>query len=462
MKQRLQLFVLLLLSLVSASAQEEAITDTTLMGYKLFSTIPYYRVNYTYQSVEPDGITPVTMSAAMVFPEAVFKRTQPFVVGTDQYDASGLLLNNHFTITRNSEAPTQTKNMDVEGPVAVFGASCIVISPDGYGFGATVDRPQTYLMADVTARHNVDAVRAARRLLEKMGYTYGKLFNQIGYSQGGHSAMAVQRYLDTHGYDADAIGGIDYTFCGDGPYDIISMLDTLMLPDARYTYPCAIPLIIHGQIGGAGLNISYKDCFREPFDQKAIEWLDAKTYSSTAINDSIYKVVGANSLTGILVDDLLATENFTTTNEKMQPFYKALKDNSLVSGWQPNDKTHFYVYHSSEDEIVPYFCMEHLTDFLSNDCGIGEDRLDIETSVGDHQSAAALFVVNSMVKILDQEQQYKLGEYIPVSIHQLIADTPTSSTNRKGWFNLQGQRLPSQPHTPGLYIHDGKKVVVGR
>jgi len=462
MKARFYIVVLFLLSTMGVSAQDEVITDTTKMSYTmLFFKNTYYRVNYTYKSVAPDGVTPVTLSAAMVFPQNVFERKERPTIDGEVYDASGLLLNNHFTMTRQSEAPTQTDEMSIEGPLASIGPRFITISPDGYGFGTTVDKPQTYLMADITARNNIDAVKAARRLLLQMGYTYGDLFTQLGYSQGGHSAMAVQRYVDTNGTDAEAIPYINYTLCGDGPYDISAMLDTLLLPEARFRYPCALPLILQGQIEGANLDISYSDCFRKPLDTKSIAWLNAKTYSTDDINDSIFALVGGDSEKGVLVSDVLCTENLTSSNGNMPSFTQALQDNSLVSGWTPNSQTRFYLFHSKEDEIVPFFCMEHMRDFLQNDCGIGDDRLEVVESVGKHVDAATVFVIYVINKLKEMEAQYQEGSFIPVSVDDSMLTRSDTTERPTGWYNLQGQRLPGRPQVSGLYIYNGKKVLVG-
>jgi len=463
MKFKFYFLVLFLISTVSVSAQDEVITDTTKMNYKiLFMNNIYYRVNYTYKSVAPDGVTPVTLSAALVFPQTVFERTKTVTVSGKEYNASGLMLNNHFTMTKQSDAPTQASEMTIEGPLAALGPNLIIISPDGYGFGTTVDKPQAYLMADITARNNIDAVKAARRLLSQMNYTYGDLFTQVGYSQGGHSAMAVQRYVDTQNVDPEAIPYINYTFCGDGPYDLSSMLDTLLLPDARFRYPCALPLIFQGQIGGAGLDVSYSDCFRAPLDTKTIEWLDAKKYSTDAINDSIYAVVGGDSETGVLVSDILCAENFTPSNTKMEPLFQAIQENTLVTGWTPNSETRFFLYHSPEDEIVPFFCMEHLRDFLKNDCGIGEDRLEVQQSSGTHVDAATFFVVSTINRLRDLEEAYLEGTFIPTSVKDIMAVNTSETKAADGWYNLQGQRLPGRPHMAGLYIYNGKKIMVGQ
>ena len=67
MKSKLYFSALLMACTLSLSA-EEVITDTTLMTFNMMGAMPYYRVNYTYESVAPDGVTPVTLSSALFFP----------------------------------------------------------------------------------------------------------------------------------------------------------------------------------------------------------------------------------------------------------------------------------------------------------------------------------------------------------------------------------------------------------
>ncbi|MBR5716085.1 MAG: hypothetical protein IKX59_05815 [Bacteroidales bacterium] len=459
----------LLLQLLLAAASfplqaQEAIVDTTRLTYTLFFPTPYYRVNYTYESVAPDGTTPVTLSSALFFPQRIFERTKLVAIGSEDFNASGLVLNNHYTITTRDQAPTVTSSPQIEGPFVTLGPDVITISPDGYGFGITADKPQTYLMADATARNNIDAVKAARRLLKQMGYTCGNLFAQFGYSQGGHSTLAVQRYFDTHDPDPEAITHIDYTLCGAGPYDLSAMMDSLLIPGAMYSYPCALALIAAGQIEGASLDISFSDIFPQPLDTKVIDWIDGKELTADAINDSIFAITGGDGKTGTLVSNILRTDNLSRTNPQMVPFFQAVDDNSLVSEWQPNDKTRFFIYHSRNDEIVPYYNMEHLRDFLRDDCGLDSDRLEVESTKGFHTEAATNFVLNVINKIAYLQTDY-LAAAEDLPIIDLSNDPSNASSHNhnsipSGWFTLHGHRLPAAPTSPGLYLHNGRKVLI--
>ena len=455
MKSKLYLSALLMACTLSLSA-EEVITDTTLMTFNMMGAMPYYRVNYTYESVAPDGVTPVTLSSALFFPQRIFERTAMLEIAGKEFNASGLVLNNHFTITKRDEAPTVNSNPLIEGPFATLGPSLIIVSPDSYGFGVTDDKPQAYLIADITAINHIDAVGAARRLLKKMGYSVADLFAQFGYSQGGHSSMAVQRYFDTHEVDPEVISRIDYTLCGDGPYDISAMTDSLLVPGATFPYPCAISLIAEGQIEGANLDISYSDIFHAPLDTKLIEWNDSKALTTDEINDSIFACIGGNPSTGIQVDKMIRTDNISRSNPAMDSYFQAIYDNSVCYDWTPNPDTRFFLYHSADDEVVPYFNMEHMRDFLRDKCGIGDDKLETYTSEGRHVDAALLFVMNVISKIGALEADYIANTTVDIPTIDSTNDIPASNA----WFTLDGRRLLDKPTTKGLYIHNGRKVLI--
>jgi len=46
-----------------------------------------------------------------------------------------------------------------------------------------------------------------------------------------------------------------------------------------------------------------------------------------------------------------------------------------------------------------------------------------------------------------------------IDVSRLIDNNP-SATAKSGWYDLIGRSLPSKPTTKGLYIIDGKKVII--
>jgi len=42
----------------------------------------------------------------------------------------------------------------------------------------------------------------------------------------------------------------------------------------------------------------------------------------------------------------------------------------------------------------------------------------------------------------------------------MVADGAETDVRLHGWYTLQGQKLSQKPVQSGVYIHDGKKVLV--
>ncbi len=381
---------------------EVVITDTTVLECVLLGVKhEYVRVNYTYMSVDVDGVTPLKLSSALVFAKELFDRKLPKAVDkTDgkEYDAKGLMLTPHFTITSAREAPTKTNKMELEGPVCSIGKisekNYILVSPDFSGFGITEDKPQAYMVADVAARQALDALEAAKKALKKMNYTYGQKTALVGYSQGGHTAMAIQRYLSM----TSVVQPFGITCAGGGPFDLAGMVDSMLKPDAKSKYPCAVPLIMVETAEAMQLGLDYSKVFRQPLGEKMVKWIRSKQLTATQINDSIAKVVGGKVSDGINISDILNLDYAKRSNPALKEFFNVIEYNSLTGGWEPLTPSRYYFYHSVEDEVVPFFCYERMLEFMlpkaSDDMVIEYDE-----SSGQHVSAASMFVVMMFSKI---------------------------------------------------------------
>ncbi len=377
------------------------ITDTTQLTYTVavFGSTPYYRVNFTYPSVGTDGKTPTTLSAAIVLGEKIFKRELEYKSETDSktYDSKGIILSCHFTITSNDEAPTMTKDMKMEGAMTTIGTpEWMVISPDYSGFGVTADAPQSYVQADITARQCLDALSAAKKLLQAKGYNYGPHQALIGYSQGGHTAMAIQRYLSKTGSEQL----FELTCAGGGPYDITAMVQSQVREGAKTHYPIAIGLMFVGVNESQRLGLDYSKVFKQPFDTKLPAWLSSKKFTTDDLNDSIYSLLDSNKEKGVVVGDIVNLDYVNTDNTEMQPFYNNAAENSLVSNWTPLSKGNFYLYHSTEDEVVPYFCYENMNSFLTAQ-GLDDSRVGRMETTGEHTASAPMFVITSMAELMN-------------------------------------------------------------
>ena len=92
----------------------------------------FWRYDFNYQTVDADGETPIVLSAAIFLSSAVHDKT---------VKAKGCGLLNHYTITDNTQRPTNvTSGFTLEGVFA--NSNYIIIESDGFGFGLDVENSQ--------------------------------------------------------------------------------------------------------------------------------------------------------------------------------------------------------------------------------------------------------------------------------------------------------------------------------
>ena len=252
--------LLAFLAAFSAINAQESIVDTTII-HRTVMDMRLVRLNYVYTSVGPDGVTPTTLSGAIVM------------------------------TTLKYGCPSHDDDLDAEAAIC-FTHKYIMVAVDNYGFGITEDKPQAYLNPDITAQGAVDGLLAAKRLLGRMGYYYEDRLLNMGYSQGGHTAMAVQRLVDTKYCDRLKIM---HTYAGGGPYDMMGIYDEMKKTNVTY-YPCALPLILSGINETEKLSLKPHDMFTGALADNYEEWILSKEYSSTEINDMIINSVSKDDI----------------------------------------------------------------------------------------------------------------------------------------------------------------------
>lgn len=134
-----------------------------------------------YSSIRPDGSADHSLSGLVAYP----------VIDSNFQKRQQIILLNHAT----GSTPSTLNEADAWYILANLfaGHGYLVIAPDNYGRGSTATQPETYLMANRTARNAVDLVR---RIVDSGDYsdvhetTTPLPISIIGYSQGGHSAIA--------------------------------------------------------------------------------------------------------------------------------------------------------------------------------------------------------------------------------------------------------------------------------
>ena len=309
-------------------AQEEEQTKTSSvnsagMAKALMSTWFHGKVRSfcgTYISRGVDG-KPMTVSGRIMVPA--------------DGKVSRIMLSNHFTIGADKEAPSNALPMEciyaMKG-IAVFEADYI-------GYGASADHIHPYLISDKTAEDVVDLYLAGKNFLEMNGMApaYDDIFLH-GYSQGGAVTLSVAQHIELYYPDIK----IRLTMCGSGPYDICATYDTLIDNDVT-DYPCAIPLIIQGMNIGENLGLDYSKFFNEKMVSNMDEWLNTKKYTMAEITS----LMGSKKISSIMTP-----EARDKAKDLMTDLYRAMVDNSAISGWVPDCP--IYLFHSIDDNVVPF------------------------------------------------------------------------------------------------------------
>lgn len=208
----------------------------------------------------------------------------------------------------------------------------LVIAADNFGRGGTSSGAETYLLANRTARNTHHLVSA---VLEDSNYDdiyNGNAVTIIGYSQGGHSAMAYYQHLASHQHNLE----VREVYAGGAPHDLYQTFrgvlefldgscndnDYCRYVDDETTIPFATDRILPGIT-------AYTDSGFELSELTDGETLNADLVAGFLANDPAYDnlkvILQLNSFT-----NLVSASDFTDTS-------------SLV-----------HLYHSEYDRLVPH------------------------------------------------------------------------------------------------------------
>ena len=403
----------------------------------------FWRYDFNYETVDADGETPVILSAAIFMARKIHDK---------EIQAKGCGLVNHYTITDNSQRPTNVSGIfTLEGMLA--SANYILIESDGYGFGLDVERNQRYLQGRATARVNIDAFITGRKLIEAEGFECGDVVLNLGYSQGGNSGMWVNR-LVAEGYRSDELPKIDYCLIGGGPYDMYSHYQKLASENMTQ-YPVALPLILSGMIDAGGYKVKNEDIFNDDFVQYLPELFDTKAHDTDYINNFIYEKYGNANDKSLTIDKIVNPAFFDEDSTPMQDIIYHLKDNSLVyESWTPEKTDTITFFHSNDDEVVPVLNMQNMErHLLENDY----KAFDIKYYDGQLHTPTGSLYVMEVVTILNK--------YVPTGMESIFSGIPQEDTHNI--YSIDGRLVRKQTTLSeafrslpkGIYIINGRKVI---
>ena len=346
------------------------ITDTLV--YTRYPSLTNY--NFVYPSTDPFG-NEVMLSGTITVNRRVLSDKR----------GDGLMLYNHYTVFKDEDCPSKGY-LDIPGLLntTLMSNRLIIISPDYYGFGETADKMQAYCIPTANAHASVDALIAARQLLKKGGFEWDEdeLLN-VGYSQGGQTAIAVLRLIDEQYPDIH----ITRTLAGGGPYDMGETYRQFLKGD-KTGMPSTIisVLLAYNEYFRLGLPLS--SMFVEPTLSHIDDWLLSKKLNVLQIDTK----VGSKGLESYIAPDL-----FDLDSEVSRKVMNALNSESLCQGWRLRQGENVLLVHHTKDAIVPIENTENLYKFLQAQ-GTGNVELQtvnfLSLGVGqiNHVTGAAAFL----------------------------------------------------------------------
>ena len=327
--------------------------------------LKFRQIVFEYTSLGPDMKTPVRLTGVISMNPAVYNK---------EVAPRGLMLYNEFTCAKHGERTSQNELDDIGLYMNKY-QNLIMVSADLYGWTLTEDKPQAYCCPEITSVETIDAWDAAMQILKDEGYAISGLptFN-VGYSSGGFSALAVQRYCDEKRPDLHW----NLTSGGAAPFDLHSVyISNITSPTSGYA--CSFPLVVVAYKETYHMDFEYKDVFVEPLASNIQKWILSKDYGTWDINKLIAGGDEAKAkdcpVNLILTPDALNPQS--TVGKKLA---QKLRENSLCGEgqtWQPSTKTKYYIMHSAGDKYMDWHVGEEMANYLK---GHG---CNVETEFGD-------------------------------------------------------------------------------
>lgn len=370
------------------SQARSPLKKVTMVTYPDLADDPIqFNIQYTSKNAKNEK---VALSARVYVPE-------PFDKIDSKCEVTHVILNCHPTVTSNFESPTGTGAMDKDikrmcGVHNVLDGLNLtgyymVICPDYCGYGLSSYLQHPYLIHDITAANCIDAILPAIEEAKNRNTKIGSWdLTIVGYSQGGATALACAKYLESDGCPQNLKDKINLreTFCGDGPYSTPATVSKYMEwgvpteyggPDKDLEYPCVLPLILGAAkeaYGDGCMNtVDVETFFSEEFRNTGIiDMLKTKVLNTDDLNNEIKELMPRRRPVDVFSPNIINPDGtFKTETNEYKCLMRAMEIGDLTKGWQPQHPITFY--HLPNDVVVPY------ANFEEAKKGFGTDKKHI-------------------------------------------------------------------------------------
>lgn len=291
-----------------------------------------YKVRYT--SIDLKGNTD-TLSGLLALPDT-------------ENLAHPLMIYAHGTVGSRESVPSRLSSEHFL--VAIFGSlGYVSLGPDYLGLGDSKGL-HPYVHADSEAWACYDMIKSIRTSAEENGFDINDQNFIFGYSQGGHSAMALQRFMELENPD-------DYEVTASapssGPYSISEEMVNFTLGESEYFTPAFLPYtaLSYQEVYGNILeNGDLRSFFKEEYVPD-MELFRGEQIDLFTLNDRLIEKLIANH--GKSLPRLMLQENILNDimNNPDSPVSMALADNDVYD-WAPQAPTRLY-FCSGDDVVAP-------------------------------------------------------------------------------------------------------------
>ncbi len=341
-KKITQLLLLFILTCQSVDAQGfltvehlEHFTPAQLFAKFLFITTFDYGADVykvTYESTDLEGNSTI-VSGMLAVPD-------------DPTNIYPFACYQHGTAGFDQDVPSAL-GLDSDIPIALAGKGYVTVAPDLLGLGVHAG-VHPYVHAESAVWVSVDMMRAGREYALANDIFMNDQVFVTGYSQGGHSAMALHQHLEQ---ELDDEFHVTAAAPMSGPYSMAEVMRDLILSEEEYGRPgyLIITFISYQEVYG-NIYTDIESTFRAPYRQ-LIEDYSNDEISLSALDTELVSLL--ESIEGSVIPLRILEESFVeaVVSDPSHPMNLAMEENNVYD-WAPDAPTR--LYYCEMDEEVPF------------------------------------------------------------------------------------------------------------
>lgn len=320
--------------------------NSTVSSLDLFpQVVPDYDVDYykvVYSTTGVDGNSTIA-SGGLAIPK------------NTPCDSLPIAVYQHGTSLNKNDVPSRN-NGEAIIPKLMTSKGFVTCAPDYLGMG---DSPglHPYVHAESEATAALDMVRAVRSFLsDSLTIIDNGELVVMGYSQGGHAAMAMHKYVE----DNNLLGEFNIVASApaSGPYDMSGDQSELLLSNAPYSNPGYVVYMLSSyELAYGNIYNTYADILKSPYDSIVVPYFDGNNYSYGMgdVNPQL-----PSQLSDLIEDTVLTNFLNDTLNH---PLWIALRDNDNYN-WIPTRP--IQMFYCTNDEQVDFNNALTAEDYMNN------------------------------------------------------------------------------------------------